>query len=139
MAIYLVYCGQDMKSYIAPLKVSDSYDITQPPLPSQGWRTMTRAGHGDLDPIHNAKGSGSIQIVISGAVDIGVTAGDLREIKAGVGDVVVFTDVEGDGHWARRNHDDQFEALNIRLAADWPALQKGFKGWPDNIRPLPGA
>lgn len=139
MAIYVVYCGQDLKSYIAPLEISDSYTITTPPIPSQGWRTMSREGHGELDPLHKATGFGSVQIVVSGAVDIGVTAGEVRQITAGVGDVVVFTDVEGDGHWAQRNHDDQFCAVNIRLADDWQALLKGFKGWPDNIRPWPGA
>lgn len=136
MAVYLVYCGHDMKSYIAPLEIADSFDLAQPPVRTLGWRTIAREGQGTLETTHPAREFGSIQMVVSGAVEVGVTGGTLRQISAGAGDLVVFTDNEGDGHWARRNHKDRFTAVNIRLAPDWEGLRKAFTGWPGDMRPL---
>lgn len=136
MTIYLVYNGIDMKSYMQVLRIADTYDQGAPPIPALGWRTMSRPGQGELDDLHNAKQFGGVQVVMQGAIDIGVTAGDLRQVTGRPGDAFVIVDTEGDGHWARRNGEENFEAINIRVAPDWERLKSGFSNWPDNAKPF---
>jgi hypothetical protein len=135
MTVYLVYTGTDLESYMCEMQVGHTYPAG---IAGPGWRAMNVAGVGELDDWHCAKLNGSIHIVLSGAVEIGVSAGDLREVVGRPGDAFIYTDTCGRGHWARRNGPDPFTALNIRLGPEWDELKRGFTGWPDNIRPFDG-
>lgn len=135
--INLVYTGPDMESYMLPLELVDTYDPTKPPTAALGWRTIVRPAEGPFDPPHLAKGYGSVQIVVRGAVKVGVTAGEFREWTARPGDAFIFIDLVGKGHFAQRVGRDQFEAINIRLSDDWEGLKAGFTNWPEEALPFP--
>lgn len=131
MAVYLVYTGPDMESYMCGLEVIANHDE---PIPAIGWRTIVRPGLDEPDALHTAMVNGSIQVIIRGAMGVGVTAGDMRETTGRPGDTFVFLDHVGKGHWTLPHKHEPFEALNIRVTEDWEALKKSFRGWPDNLR-----
>jgi hypothetical protein len=136
--ILLVYAGADLRSYMAPIEPRNTYALGTPPIPSPGWRTMAIKGDGgEPDPLHIAKGFGSIQIVMRGAIRIEVTSGTLREWQGQPGDAFVFVDCEGDGHRATVGNVEPFQAINVRLSHEWDLLKNAFDGWPDDARPYP--
>jgi hypothetical protein len=138
MSVHLIYTGADGQSYLAPLDLADTYDASSPPISSLGWRTIVRPGQGPLDPPHVAKGNGSIQMIAQGRLRIGVSAGALRRVIGGAGDVFIFVDTHGVGHAAQRIGDLPFQAFNIRLSDDWDTLSRAFTNWPaDAVRCAP--
>jgi hypothetical protein len=136
MAVYLVYTGADMESYMCALEVIANHNDT---LPALGWRTIVRPGLNAPDAPHPALMNGSVQIVIRGAIAVGVTAGDLRQVTGRLGDTFIFLDIEGQGHWTQPHEDEPFQAINIRVTEDWEALRKSFTGWPETMRGHPRA
>ena len=134
----LVYAGADRKSYMTPIEPRNTYAVGTPPIPSPGWRTMAiESTGGQPDPLHIAKGFGSIQIVMRGAIKVQVTGGALREWQGRPGDAFVFVDCEGDGHSAAVSDLEPFQAINVRLSDDWAQLKAAFDRWPDDARPYP--
>jgi hypothetical protein len=136
MTVYLVYTGQDLESYLQPLQIENTYAPGLEALPTLGWRTMAIDGQGPRHDWHVCREYGGLQIVMRGAIDIGVSAGDLRQVTGRAGDAFLIVDTEGVGHWAHRVGDEPFESFNIRIAPDWEALKSGFSNWPDNVKPF---
>lgn len=135
MAIYVIYAGRDGESYMRQVQIADTYEDT---LPCLGWRTIARPAVGEPNDWHVAKANGSVQLILRGRIEIGVSAGSLRDVVGLPGDCFVFVDTQGKGHRAHRNGEDAFEAVNIRIAPDWDALRQGFSGWPDDAVPFEG-
>jgi len=134
MAIYLVYTGADLESYMRELEVISNF---ADPTPALFWSAMVGPASSNKDNWHNATLNGGVQIVLRGTLEIGVSAGELRQVTAGPGDAFVIVDIEGKGHWAKLSGTEPFHAINIRLASDWDALGRGFANWPADARPFP--
>lgn len=136
MAVYLIYAGVDLASYLCELEVLPNH---KDPIADIGWRTIVRPGLEEADAFHVALANGSIQVIIRGAMDVGVTAGDVRQVTGKPGDTFVFLDVEGDGHSTRPHGGEMFAAINIRVTDDWAELRRSFDGWPADMRPYPAS
>jgi hypothetical protein len=126
--IYGVYTGKDMKSYMCVLTGGGPVPcyrlLISAPLPPPTWQDF-----------HVSTYWGSVTMILSGQLEIGVTAGPLRSVLGKAGDVFVLIDTQGDGHSAARRGDVPLNQVNTRLKEPWLALSKSFKGWPDNVLP----
>ena len=136
--IFLVYADSAGASHLHPLRLRNSYEAGLPALASLGWRTMLIDEPVFDDPLHVSRAFGSIQIVMSGALRIGVTAGAQREWVGRAGDAFVFVDVHGDGHSAAGMGSEPLGAINIPLTDDWSALRHAFDDWPEDARQFAG-
>ncbi len=136
--IYGVYTGKDMKSYLCELKLAEhgavipTYEIAAPGGPGL-------PVDGSWQDFHKSFVFGSMTILLAGELEIGVTGGTMRSVLGKAGDVFILIDTQGDGHSAMRKSKVDIVMANPRFntSADglWPALAKGFIGWPDNVLP----
>lgn len=126
--IYGVFAGKDKKSYMCVLTGGGSIPVYR----------MSLSGllpPPSFEELHTSPFWGSVTMILSGQMEIGVTAGDLRTVLGRTGDSFIFIDGEGDGHTAARRGDQPIQVVNARLKEPWTALSKSFKGWPDHVLP----
>jgi hypothetical protein len=138
MAIYGVYTGVDMKTYVCDLKLTDDRSATLPVYRLS--IAQPRKQTGAWQDLHVSTFWGSMTIILLGQITFGVTGGERRGVTGKAGDIFVFIDTEGDGHsTANPAGGELFYAVNTRFADSieglWEDIKKGFTGWPDNVLP----
>jgi hypothetical protein len=137
MAIYGVYTGKDLKSYICALTLAENgatlpaYRLTfgEPRKQTGSWQDL-----------HVSTVWGSLTVILCGQIAFGVSAGTQRTVVGKAGDIFVFIDTQGDGHSVHNpGGGELFQVANMRFADPieglWNAFKKGFNGWPDNVLP----
>ena len=133
MAIYGVYAGTDSRTYCVELTLTSSAEaLNGAAVTNLGFHSMAIDKVGWSSDLHVAKDHGGIQIILGGGIEIGVTAGDMRTIRAGAGDAVVFVDTHGDGH-SSREAGAPLMAITIRLDGNTDSMKAAFTGWPDDV------
>ena len=126
--IYGVFAGKDKKSYMCVLTGGGS-------IPAYRLWLSAPAPPPSFEELHVSPFWGSVTMILTGQLEIGVTAGEMRTVLGRTGDSFIFIDTEGDGHTSARRGDQPLQVVNARLKEPWTALSTSFKGWPDHVLP----
>ena len=137
MAIYGVYTGKDLKSYVCDLTLAGE-GATLPCFRITFGEARKQTG--TWQDLHISTGWGSMTIIQRGQVEFGVSGGERRSVIGHSGDIFVFIDTEGDGHSTHNpTGGELFQAANLRFSDPvdglWETFKKNFTGWPDNVLP----
>lgn len=138
MTIYAVYTGKDLNSYVCEVTPNGDLGAVLPIYRLQ--MAPPRLQTGTWQDLHPSTHWGSLTVVLKGRIEFGVTGGAQRSVRGKTGDIFLFIDTEGPGHsTSNPGGGELFQVVNLRFADAvdglWEMLQKGFKGWPDNVLP----
>lgn len=138
MTIYAVYTGTDLNSYVCELTFAADRGATLPTYRLN--MAPPRKQTGTWQDLHPSTHWGSMTVILRGRIEFGVTAGAQRTVRGKAGDIFLFIDTEGPGHsTSNPGGGELFQVVNMRFADPidglWETFKKGFKGWPDNVKP----
>jgi len=135
MSGYGIFCGDDGKSFIQPMQVSEGgLPSLTDLLPSAGWRPF-HCPPGISSPLHSCPVAG-LTVVVGGMMKISVRGGDIPSITLEKGDFILLFDVIGEGHATDTLGEHPLETISLSFPVEeWQQIQPCFTSWPAVVLP----